>query len=127
MYAHALKCYGPLSEVIQVKGALALMQIENNGMFIDTVRMERVFFCRNFGNFGFPFLNFFPRSLLPFFFLLPISQAPVSVRSISLALASLLLTVNQIRSQLGSQLQEAVSEILKHPEYDGVSPKFSPF
>lgn len=42
MYSHSLRCYGPLSEVIQVKGALALMQIEINGMYIDQVQLKKV-------------------------------------------------------------------------------------
>eukprot|EP01127_Copromyxa_protea_P020156 TRINITY_DN6684_c0_g1_i2.p1 TRINITY_DN6684_c0_g1~~TRINITY_DN6684_c0_g1_i2.p1 ORF type:complete len:729 (+),score=107.66 TRINITY_DN6684_c0_g1_i2:188-2188(+) len=42
IYPHSLKCYGPLSEVIQVKGILALTQIEMYGMYTDQTRLEQV-------------------------------------------------------------------------------------
>eukprot|EP01126_Amoeba_proteus_P006401 TRINITY_DN1223_c0_g2_i7.p1 TRINITY_DN1223_c0_g2~~TRINITY_DN1223_c0_g2_i7.p1 ORF type:complete len:277 (+),score=41.83 TRINITY_DN1223_c0_g2_i7:105-935(+) len=42
IYSHSLLRYGPLSESIQVKGTVALTQIEMNGMFIDQKQLEKV-------------------------------------------------------------------------------------
>jgi DNA polymerase I-like protein with 3'-5' exonuclease and polymerase domains len=42
MYADALTKFGPLSEAIQVKGLLALVNIEINGIYIDRKQVKKV-------------------------------------------------------------------------------------
>jgi DNA polymerase family A len=38
----ALECFGPLTEAIQVKGAIALAMITHNGMHLDLARLDKV-------------------------------------------------------------------------------------